>query len=187
MPPILTSNHCSDALPADAINVRNILMGKPSFRICFSYIKNVFFRELGAIICFSYCKSSLFNCVSKIVSLCSNPQMMRIHARWIVAMMQNKHSIRNGSVMKNPTRSMGLHNSGGSASFSDPSVCCMVKTSDPNPTTVCFVDLRPKSFWECFGKSLRSKVLGCNLRHIRLVRADWVTGPSALLFSQTTQ
>jgi hypothetical protein len=33
--------------------------------------------------------------------------------------------------------------------------------------------------WKVFGKTLRSKILNCNLNHSSLINADWVTGPSA--------
>lgn len=156
-------------------NLSHIIFCENMLRMLFSSSYRMLFRPC-----------SFFNRIKSIILFCSQPKVFWVYARRIIfrrTIVKNAQSFWNWSSMNNPRSKMSPNALFGWSSTCDISIPKRTFASSPNPTFFSFPDFGPESFWKRFGKSLRSKILGCNLRHIRLVCADWVTGPSALLFS----
>ena len=130
----------------------------------------------------------LYRSVSRIISVCSKPQMFWPNATPNVAAVQNPHSFRNRTKVQNPTSAMGSNLNAGFVAFFNQAVTSF-RECRPHPALSqlremwrywsVLIDLGPKAFLEFLGKPLLSQVLGGNLNHFhsRLRRLGyWPSG-----------
>jgi len=104
--------------------------------------------------------SPLFVSVLDVLKLCPKPKMVRIYTRWIVAFVKNAHAFWNGAAIQNPTSAVSADFNGSTPELA---VSIRMPVRCPNPTSIAFLNLGPKSFGERLGKTLRSQILGSNL------------------------
>jgi len=103
-----------------------------------------------------------------IVPARSCPQMIRMDTSPVVAsraVVKDTKSLKNGTKVQNPTRTMGVLVAVSFLPSANSAVPIAVNSSSPNPTRLGFSDLGPKAFKEGWGKPLRSQVLRRNLDH----------------------
>lgn len=89
--------------------------------------------------------SSLRNHISLIFGICSKPQMMRINARWIIAMMQNPKIVCNLSEFYPPRNTVSGHDHSVNPELSV-SLAAAICRPFPAFMRPCFSYLRPKSY-----------------------------------------
>lgn len=120
----------------------------PQFRFCPPYFSDLNDRKLSIS---NESLTTLLNHVGRIVFGSSKKQMIRIHARWIVAMVKNKHSFWYGASVKYPTCSMG----GYLARFfarRNIAIPVPIFSASPSPAFWSFLNLAKKSFGKCVVK-----------------------------------
>jgi hypothetical protein len=160
MAPTLTANDPVDSRYGDMHFVRQIDHTNLSTRITLPDLKNLNIREfclrqLSAVANFLRMKTStvplafrltsLLNHVRQIHSTCSKKQMLRIHARWVVARVAHIHAWWDGAVMEFPRHARGqLH----FAANTDASATILLESrSKPRPALVrpTSIDLSPET------------------------------------------
>lgn len=119
--------------------------------------------------------SSLQNHVLSVFFFRSEEKMRWSYTGRIIAFVKNAFRIRNWSKMQNPTGTARNDVASISFPFSDYSVSKGNSGTNPQPAIVRNFNFRPKSFNECFGKSLRDEELGLIVRPLDQVHFDWVT------------
>jgi hypothetical protein len=85
--------------------------------------------------------------VFAIVKFRAEKQMIRTDARWIIATMENLHSIRNLTVVEKPRNAMRGHHP---ARIAHPEMTVTIREfcSSPKPTRFRFLNFTPKPFLE---------------------------------------
>jgi hypothetical protein len=123
--------------------------------------------------------SALRDFIIGVYLVISKEQMFGILARWVIALVENFHAVRDRAFVKNPTDSMSRN--APFASWTNTRVKPTVTgifSRCPQPALskfgtvgrnwTVFVHLFPKSFRGCWGKALRSEIVGSNIRrHIK--------------------
>ena len=129
---------------------------------------NVFLAQFALRVFLSISASSLSRHVRTILGLCPKPKVVGTYACPVIpsgTVMENTQTFGNRSIVNNPTGFVGGNHLVGSASFANLAVPIIEDSPSPDPAGFSFVHLRPKSLWEGFRKTLRSKVFGRNLDH----------------------
>ncbi len=113
MHPTLATNDKADLLTRYIVASRD-RNARLTLTARISYVKNVLLIKFSHVVMRSlarwgYPAALLIRHVLKIVSLCSEKQMIRTHADRIVAVMTDAHSFWNRSVGKFPRQPMGEH------------------------------------------------------------------------------
>lgn len=193
MSPAFSTNNVADSSEVNTEQARNLALVDNSQLVNLAHFYNLNFCETVLRMLFPAFNwvcgipYSLFNRVNGVFSFGSKPKVFRINTSRVVssgAVVKNAHSLWDWAFAENPRSDMGSDWNSGSESFGDIAVTERTFCASPKPTAFGLGNLRPKPILEVRRKALRAQVVRCNLNHIRSVCADWVTGPSALLFSQ---
>lgn len=117
--------------------------------------------------------------ISKVFGVSSKKQMLRIHARRIVAAMTDAQTFWNRSERKLPRYSVGEFISFGASLVSSPVEESPVAEAralrSPQPTRICFVNLAPKAFCGCYSFSSHTTFILSVVRGA--VGADYTVAP----------
>jgi len=121
-------------------------------------LAHVLFGKLCASIFRSHVHSSFSGSVLNVILLRAYEQVFRSATSWNIAFVKNAHAIRYWPIVKNPRRSVGSYFTTPFSSASNLSISEMSERPSPQPARIRFLNLRPESLWERFGKSLRGQV-----------------------------
>ncbi len=145
------------------------------------YVPDLVFCKFVTPIFASKVLSALCNHVLHVFGIGAKPKVVRTNAPPDIALVKHPHTNRNWAEVDNP-RSPGGADGFTSESGMDLAIAVM-GTCRPKPTRFGLLDMSPKALWEGFGKSLRSKVIGCNLDHISSVLPLGLLALTAFSFS----
>jgi len=164
--------------------------GKPCLILCPLLVERFHFQNLlrgqfGHAMVFALIHPSFSRCVLHIFKTISQPKVVWVHARRVVAAMKNPQAFRDRATVDDPTCSIRSDDSfPGTSNYS---VTPLFFCARPQPASVGLVDLGPKAFCERFTESLRGEIFGRNfgLRsiHRMLCRAlGWLHSARAFRF-----
>ena len=132
--------------------------------------------------------NSLVYRILSIFLLGPKPKVLGSYAGWVVSawtIMTDAQAIRNQASMQKPRCNMSAYDPIERSSSRNVPVPKRGFCADPQPTGIGLADLYPEAAWERWGKTLRSKVLGCNLDHSSVSLPFGLLARAALLFSQS--
>jgi hypothetical protein len=102
-------------------------------------------------------RCALFPCgIGHVVRSGAKKEMIRSHARWIVAMVAYIHAFGDRSVRQFPSNSMSAPGDG--MANTDHAIAVIIPPRLPEPTRIGFLNLRPKAFFQ--RRNLSQPVVG---------------------------
>jgi hypothetical protein len=191
MPKFMSNDHRDSSL-SDSKPIRQGLLRKLfGFPKCSNFF-DLFPRQFVQVLTFSINELTLSHAILHVLQMGAKPKMFWTYAkrsignRTVVIYLE---TFWNRASVQNPSNSMGAKPPYRSVSLvyqsaPDLSIAIGGRTSSPEPARISFTDLGPESAWQRRGKTLRSKVLGCNLDHSSVFAARGYWPWAALSFSQ---
>lgn len=149
MVPTDPDNHATNSRSRNTVSFRKLRVASTLSAHYLSDLENLHIGQFRARMFHSFDRNSFASCcppffltVRNVLGLSSEKQMRGIHARWIIASMQDTEPFGNFSVMDGPRNPVS------SPKFSKDlksSISTCVTMCGPNPTRSTLIDLGPKS------------------------------------------
>lgn len=139
MSPSLTVNHPVNLTQRNAYLVSKSLLGHITKRVSDSNLTYQVFRKLMERELFPFRLASFLKLVVVVVALRAKKEVLRIHARWVIALVKNMKSFWNWAVVDLPGNSMGVIKSSHPFHTLFQTSVTTMKLSDPQPAvSSCF-------------------------------------------------